>query len=180
MKAPAARLALVGILGFFYYSAASEHARLVNTSKARGDQSALLWDAQQVYFNWHGRTPPSLIGQRFRMPLYAGYLALSYDPATSDDQFFEVAKRRNIQLSLALLGIIAAIAFRYLPTLVATNFVLVVAFSAFIFKAGYSQPELLTYTLFFCTFVVCCRLLIGQGTASFAMGLAAGGLAALT
>ena len=180
MRATAARLALIGVLGLFYYSAATEHARVVNTSKARGDQSALLWDAQQVYANWHGRTPPSLIGQRFRMPLYAGYLALSYDPSMSDDQFFEVAKRRNIQLSLALLGVIAAIAFRYLSPLVAANFVFVVAFSAFIFKAGYSQPELLAYTLFFCAFVVCCGLLKGDGTASLVMGLAAGGLAALT
>src|SRR6185503_13450828 len=58
---------LVAVLTTFYYAAASQHARVVNTSKARGDQSGYLWDAQQVYRNWHGRNPPMLIGQRMRM-----------------------------------------------------------------------------------------------------------------
>ena len=100
----AARIILLVALGVFYYAAASEHARTVNTSKARGDQSGYLWDAQQVYWNWHGRTPRVLVGERNRMPLYAGYLALVYRPDISDDEYFVVAKRWNIRLSLAPAG----------------------------------------------------------------------------
>src|SRR5215210_124106 len=46
-------------LATFYVAAASEHGRRVNTSKARGDQSGYLWDAENVYANWHGRQPPT-------------------------------------------------------------------------------------------------------------------------
>ncbi len=53
----AARIVLLVALAIFYNAAASEHARAVNTSKARGDQSGYLWDAQQVYWNWQGRSP---------------------------------------------------------------------------------------------------------------------------
>ena len=59
-------------LSIFYVVAASEHGRRVNTSKARGDQSGYLWDAENVYANWQGRQPPVVIGERNRMPLYAG------------------------------------------------------------------------------------------------------------
>ncbi len=49
------------------------------------------------------KTPALLIGERNRMPLYAGFLALFYSPSMSDDEFFIVAKRANIYLSLGLL-----------------------------------------------------------------------------
>src|SRR5262245_39364580 len=54
----AAASAIVASLAAFYLTAASEHARVVNLSKARGDQSGFLADAEQVYANWHGLTPP--------------------------------------------------------------------------------------------------------------------------
>ena len=74
-----------------------------------------------MYANWHGRQPPVVIGERNRMPLYAGYLALFYHRDLSDPAFFEVAKRANIYLSLALLVLLAVIFFRELPPLAATN-----------------------------------------------------------
>ena len=39
---------------------------------------------------------PVLVGERNRMPLYAGYLALFYSPKMTDDEYFVVAKRWNI------------------------------------------------------------------------------------
>ena len=48
------RVVLLVALAMFYVSAATEHARQVNTSKARGDQSGYLGDAQNMYANWHG------------------------------------------------------------------------------------------------------------------------------
>jgi hypothetical protein len=177
----AGRIALVFIaLSVFYYTAASEHARTVNLSKARGDQSGYLWDAQQVYWNWQGRSPGTLVGERNRMPVYAAFLALFYDPKISDDEYFVVGKRWNIRLSLALLGILALIFSRRLPALPAVNLTLVVAFSYFIFKAGYAQSELLFYFLFFILFLAFWSLLeqpSTRGAAWWAAG--AGALAAV-
>ncbi len=96
------------------------------------------------------------------MPVYAGYLALFYDPAISDDEYFVVAKRWNIRLSLALLAVLAVIFARRLPPLVATNLTLVVAFGYFIFKAGYAQAELLFYFLVFVLFLIFWQLLDGS------------------
>jgi hypothetical protein len=168
----------------FYVVAASEHGRRVNTSKARGDQTGYLWDAENVYANWHGRQPPTVIGERNRMPLYAGFLALFYRPDISDPDFFEVAKRANIYLSLGLLVALALIFFRQLPPPAAVNLTGIVAFGFFIFKAGYAQSELLFYFLMFITFLGCWHLLrTAHGWR--AVGLAAGtgaaaGLAHLT
>src|SRR5262245_53142510 len=138
----AALLVLSGGLAVFYVNAAAEHGRRINTSKARGDQSGYLFDAENVYANWHGRRPPTVIGERNRMPVYAGYLALFYNPRISDPEFFEIAKRANIGLSIALLALLALILVRELPLLPALNLVGVAAFGYFIFKAGYAQSEL--------------------------------------
>jgi hypothetical protein len=176
----AARIVLLVALGVLYHAAATEHARAVNTSKARGDQSGYLWDAQQVYWNWHGRTPQVLIGERNRMPLYAGYLALAYSPEITDDEYFVVAKRWNIWLSLALLAALAVIFARQLPPLVAANLIAVVAFGYFVFKAGYAQSELLFYFLFFTVFVGFWQLLESpNGRRRMLMAAGVGVLAAL-
>ena len=151
----------------------------MNTSKARGDQSGYLWDAQNVYWNWHGRSPRTLIGERNRMPLYAAYLALFYDPDMSDDEYFVVAKQWNIRLSVALLAILAVIFAYRLPPLVSFNLTLIVAFGYFVFKAGYAQSELLFYFLFFLTFLAFWSLLERPpGIFSTLLAAAAGGLAA--
>jgi hypothetical protein len=152
------RVILFSGLAVFYVIAASEHARIVNTSKARADQSGYLWDAEQVYFNWHGRQPPWLIGERMRMPGYAAVLALAYNPRMTDPEFFEVAKIWNIRLSVVLLALLAIVFAWELPPLIATNLTLVVAFGYFVFRAGYPQPELLFYTAFFLTFLTCYHL----------------------
>jgi hypothetical protein len=167
-------------LSVFYVVAASEHGRRVNTSKARGDQSGYLWDAENVYANWHGRQPATVIGERNRMPLYAGYLALFYHRDLSDPAFFEVAKRANISLSLALLILLGIMFFRELPVLAAANLTGIVAFGFFIFKAGYAQSELLFYFLMFVTFLGCWHLLRGaEGWRAVAIAVATGSAAGL-
>jgi len=147
-------------LGAFYVLGATEHARVMNTARARADQSGYLWDAVAMHRNWQG-TQDELIGERNRMPLYPGFLALSYDPALSPDEFFERAKQLNIRLSLVLLLVIALVAHWRLPTAWASAFTLVVAFGYFIFKAGYAQSELLFYTLLFLAFLAQAHLLRG-------------------
>jgi hypothetical protein len=176
----AARTIVLAVLAGFFLSAATEHARLVNTSKARGDQSGYLWDAQQVYWNWQGRSPQKLIGERNRMPLYAAYLALFYSPDISDDDYFIVAKRWNIRLAVVLIAALAVIFARRLPSLLSFNLTLIVAFGYFVFKAGYAQSELLFYFLFFLTFLAFWSLLERPpGLGSAIVAAAAGALAAL-
>jgi hypothetical protein len=155
----AAVLVLAVAAGVFYYAAATEHARTVNTSKARGDQSGYLWDAQQVYWNFQGRSPRVLVGERNRMPLYAGYLALFYSPDITDDEYFVIAKRWNVRLSLVLLAALAFIFATQFPPIVAANLTGIVAFGYYVFKAGYAQSELLFYFLFFLTFLAFWQLL---------------------
>src|SRR6188768_2460109 len=120
----AVRLVVVLALAFFYIAAATEHARVVNNFKARGDQSGYLGDAKQVYANWHGQTPAGLIGERNRMPVYAAFLALFYDPAWSDPEFFEIGKTYNIRLSLVLLALLYIVFVWHLPLIAADALIL--------------------------------------------------------
>lgn len=171
-------------LAAFYVAGATTHASRVNLSKARGDQSGYLWDAQRVYANWHGQTPPYLIGARNRMPLYAGFLALVYRPYMSDPYFFDVGRVANVYLSLGLLAVLAGVLLRTLPVHRALNLVGAAAFGYFVFKAGYTQSELLFYTLFFIAFVAVWTL-FGAASPSrlISLGVLAGivsGLAHLT
>ena len=80
-------------------------------------------------------------------------------------QFFEAAKTASIYLSLGLLAVIAAAALRRLPPLPAFNFVGIVAFGYFVFKAGYTQSELLFYTLHLLTFIASWQMFVEQRTA---------------
>jgi hypothetical protein len=173
--------AIVTALAAFYLAAASEHARVVNLSKARGDQSGFLGDAEQVYANWHGLTPPGLVGKRNSMPVYAGFLSLFYDPQMSDDEYFLVARAWNIRLSLVLLVILGCVFAWHLPRMLALNLTLIVAFSVFVFKAGYSQPELLFYTFVFLTFLVFLHVLrTPPGRKQLALAIIGGLLAGVT
>ena len=156
------RALVVAALAGFYVAAATQHAVRINTSKARGDQSGYMWDAQNVYANWHGAQPKVVIGERNRMPLYAGFLAMFWRPGISNEEYFERAKRWNIYLSVVLLALLVPILFHYLPPLPAANLTLIVAFGYFIFKAGYVQAELLFYFLLFCAFALCLDLLDGR------------------
>jgi hypothetical protein len=176
----AAALTVLAILVSFYWVAASTHARRINTSRVRADQSGYLWDAVGIYRMRHG-APAALIGERNRMPIYPWLLSWLYDPAYSPDAFFEVGKRWNIALSLVLLAAIAVLLRQYLPPLPAANLTLVVAFGYFVFKAGYAQVELLFYTSWFVTFLACARVLAdAPPRESAARGAAAGVLAAVS
>jgi hypothetical protein len=174
----AAAALLTLLLGIFYYAGATEHARRMNTSRVRADQSGYLWDAVAVYKNRHGDN--LLIGERNRMPVYPGFLSLFYHPSLAPDEFFEVGKRWNIRLSLVLLAALGLVFHRHLPRLAAANLLLVTAFGYFIFKAGYAQSELLFYSFLFAAFLCFCYLLRGlPRRRGIAVAALAGILAAL-
>ena len=165
---------------FYYLAGAIEHASSVNTFKARGDQSAYLAEAKLIYYNRHGVHDPPILQPRNRMPLYPAFLAARYDPKWSDDEFFEHAKRFNIELSAVLLAIVAVVFKRHLPALPAANLTLIVAFGYFVFKAGYVQSELLFYALHLFAFVAFWHLLESQTPrATLVYAMLAGVLAAL-
>ena len=151
---------LVLCLAAWYYIGATEHSRRINTLWARADQSGYVGDAMIVYENWRGPGPDRLVGERNRMPIYPGILALFYEPGLSAHAFFERGKQVNILLSMALLAGLGAIFFRYLPRLPAANLLLVVAFGYFVFRAGYVQCELLFYSLLFVTVLLFARVFV--------------------
>ena len=167
-------------LGYYYLAGAIEHGNAVNTSKARGDQSAYLAEAKLIYDNWHGVNDPPILQPRNRMPLYPAFLATRYDPTWSDPEFFEHAKRFNIELSVVLLVIVAVVFRRHLATLPAANLTLILAFGYYVFKAGYTQSELLFYTLHLLTFVALWHLIESKTPgATVFYAVLAGALAAL-
>jgi hypothetical protein len=179
MRVAATALLMSG-LAWFYVAGATQHAREVNNFKARGDQSAPLWGAEQIYGNRHGQQPPFLVGGRNYMPVYAAYQSLFWAPWMSDEDFFELAKITNIWLSLVLLAVLGVVFYSRLPLLLATNLLMIVAFGYFIFRAGYVQPELLFYVVFFLVFLAYCRFLrVRTVKASLISGVLAGALAAL-
>ena len=173
-------VAVLASTGWLFLAGAGEQAQVMNISSAVGDQNGYLLDALQVYANRVGRDPSMLIGQRMRMPVYAAYLSLFYTPRLSGLEFVEVSKVWNIRLSLLLLALLCLVFAWHLPWLVSVNLSLIVAFGYFVFKAGYIQPALLFYSLFFGMFLTCCHLLRVQGVAtSVALGALAGTLAGL-
>lgn len=177
---PVAAVIIFTLLAFFYYAAASAHATTVNTSKARGDQSAYLGEAQLIYRNWTGANNPPVLQPRNRMPLYPALLAALYDPAWSDDEFFVHAKRQSIVLSMVLLAVVGVLLWRSLPPLLALNLLLIIAFGSFVFRAGYVQAELLFDTLNLATFAAMWRLFrAASRRAGVLWGTCAGVLAAL-
>jgi hypothetical protein len=70
-----------------------------------------------------------------------------------DWEFFDAAKTASVYLSLALLVVRGVVFFRLLPALPAANLLGVIAFGYYVFKAGYTQSELLFYTLHLLTVI---------------------------
>ena len=145
-------------LAWYYGNNALDHARVLNTEKVHGDQRDYLFEAQILYRNWHGLNDPPVVQPRSRMPLYPAFLASFYEPSWTDWEFFAAAKTANVYLSLALLVVLGVVFFRMMPALPAANLLGVIAFGYYAFKAGYTQSELLFYTLHLLTVIACWRM----------------------
>jgi hypothetical protein len=172
-------VALVG-LTWFYVAGAREHARVQNREKSRGDQTLYMLLALEIHANRHGQHPP-IVHPRNRMPLYPWYQSFFWDPRLSHWDYFYLGREQNIRLSLVLLAVLGLCFRRFTRPLVALVLLLVVAFGCFIYKAGYFQPELLFYTLFFLTFLAACHLLQSRSPGrTIALAAVTGVLAALS
>lgn len=183
MLAAIAAVPLVIGLTAFYIIGARENARVMNLEKSRGDQTQYVAMALDVYANRHGQDPP-IVHRRNRMPLYPWLQSWFWDERMTHWEYFYVGREQSIRLSVALLVVLAVVFWRRLRPLVAIDLTLTLAFGCFIYKAGYFQPELLFYTLFFLTFLASCRLLVTRsprgGLVLAAIGGGLAGLAHLT
>lgn len=170
---------IAGSVTTLYVLGAYQHAERMNNAKWRGDQSAYVQYAKDVYANRHGQSPP-ILGDRNRMPLYPAIQSLFYATSLSDEEFFRRGKTTSIALSVVLLLIVWAVSAPTLPPLPSLTVTLVAAFTYFAFKAGYFQADLTYATLHFAAFVTACRLLSRPpGRHAVAMGALTGALAAL-
>jgi hypothetical protein len=146
--------ALLLLLGLYVYGAMQQVTR-VNLDLAASDQRAYMGYAVDMVESRY-----AFVGERNRMPVYPFLQSLSYRAPMDEQAFFEQGKRVNVVLSILLLCGVAAIVIRRLGwSLHAANVVLVIAFTIFMFKAGWFQAELLFYAVYFCLFVLLWRLL---------------------
>ena len=143
---------LIAVLLYLY--GARQQFLYVNTDMSRTDQAAYLNTARLMKSSNY-----TAFTDRNRMPIYPFLLSLLYEEELSDEAFFARGKLLNIGLSLLILPILFWIFRKYLPLFTAVNLLLIHAFTIYIFKAAYTQAELLFYLLNFLTFLLMCRLL---------------------
>ena len=162
------------LTGLYCYGAVQQLAR-VNTDMKSTDQSAYMDYARNMY-----ESDYTFIGGRNRMPIYPFLQSLFYRPSLSNEAFFERGKYVNLLLSLGLLAGLALVFRHFFGPLHALNLVLIVAFTVFVFKAGWFQTELLFYVMNLWLFLLMCRLLQKpSGVFAILTGIVAG-LAHLT
>lgn len=166
------------LMGFIFFAVvyvwgALHHGTQMNTEIGRFDQLSSF--AKTVRLSHYSLTFP-----RHQTPVYPLIQSVFYRSEWSDAEYFEVAKVVNVLLSLVFLFFIGRIFHQRFPTLVATNLFLIVAFTVFIFKASYVQPELLYFFLNFITFLLMIEMFLRPSVGK-AVGLGAiAGLAYLT
>lgn len=165
---------LVGfiLLAIPYLNAAQEHARVLNFTTDFTDQQEYLVfakNARLLNFNY--------TGDHNRMPGYPFLQAIFYREDMSDAEFFEQGKRMNTWLSLGLLVCTFWFARRYLGKFESILFILIIAFSLYIFKAPYFQAEISFYFLVFIGYLLMQLMLLRPGwllaaSAGIVLGLA--------
>ena len=158
------------LLAVFYVNGALAHPRTINTDMIQSDQSAYMdaaIEARQTGFHY--------AGDFNRMPLYSYLLAVTYRQGMSDQEFFAQGKQLNIILSFILLIILFVVFTRFLSIYNSFLLAAIIAFSLFIFKAGYVKVELLYYFLAFLAFLWMLQMLHKPGIIlAIATGIATG------
>jgi hypothetical protein len=145
---------VAGILAGLYWYGAYKQMTEVNTGSGYIDQDAYMLYAMDLYESHY-----TYIGDHNRMPVYPFLQSLFYQSKMRKRIFFQEGQLRNLILSLPLLAILIFIFFRRFKPIHALNFSLIVAFTIFIFKAGWFQAELLFYFLNFIMFLLLWRIL---------------------
>ena len=141
-------------LAITYYQAARNHSDEINIDLTVSDQSAymrFIKEARRLDFNY--------TGDHNRMPLYPFIQALFYSPDMDDLELFELGKQYNLILSIVLLVCLFIVLFWLFGFFRSYLFILIIAFSLFIFKAVYVQAEILYYSLSALSFVLLLMML---------------------
>lgn len=141
-------------LAITYYQAARNHSDEINIDLTVSDQSAymrFIKEARRLDFNY--------TGDHNRMPLYPFIQALFYSPDMDDLELFELGKHYNLILSIVLLVCLFIVLFWLFGFFRSYLFILIIAFSLFIFKAVYVQAEILYYSLSALSFVLLLMML---------------------
>ncbi len=147
-------MALLLLLGFFYLNS-TLHYSMVNREYWLSDQEAYLQFAKAVKVNGF---PYS--GDRVFMPAYPYLQAAFLNPNADMAVVYANGKLVNIALSIVLLVGLFLIVCKFLSTNLSIFFTLLIAFTLYIYKAAYVQPELLYYFLSFTTFLLMMKLLV--------------------
>lgn len=162
------------IFGILYWQGAVQQLEL-NKSPGVIDQDAYMEYAQRLY-----KTDYTYIGDRNRMPVYPFLQSLFYRKHLHRKIFFQEGKQRNLVLSIFLLSVIAILFKRHFSSLHTLNSVLIIAFTVFIFKAGWFQAELLFYFFNFLMFYLMWQLLKNPNLLLAMLAGIVAGLAQLT
>jgi len=148
-------LILFLLFGLLYIQLVERHAQNVNIYPQFSDQDSYMDIALKAY-----QSGFQYKGDRNRTPLFPYLMAVFYKPDMPRVIFFRRSQQMNLALSIISLSGIFFIARRYIPGGQSLVFTLIAAVSLFVYKAGYVQPELLFYFLFFVSFILMCKLLL--------------------
>ena len=151
------RLALVGmtvILLLSYVSITSHYAQ-VNRKYRLSDQEAMLNTLRQIK-----ATDYSYTGSRDFMPGFPLLASPFMDTSLPSTQLFAQGKLVNVAFSLVFLAVIFLLMRRYFDIWISSFFGFLAAFTLFIYKAAYFQPELTYYFFSFVAFVLMVELFL--------------------
>ncbi|HEV8713239.1 MAG TPA: hypothetical protein VGX03_10465 [Candidatus Binatia bacterium] len=168
-------LVLLLAAGVLFLWGANRQSTLVNTNMQRTDQFAYMNYAKQL-----AQTDFQYVGERNRMPLYPGIMALFYRDGMSDEDFFARGKQVGIALGLVVLLMAFAVFKRGARTEDALTALLVAMFTVFAYKSPYFQTEVLFYGITLLLFVLLLSLLRHPRVRTAGLAGLVGGLAHLT
>jgi len=148
-----------------FWFAAQRHSHEYNDAAKmeKHDQLAIMNFSRRVYNSLHTPGARFYTGTRNKMPLYPFIQALAMTPNESNDVLFSKGKTLNILMTMAGLAATALIFFRAFPIHLAANLSLISAFSVFVYKAAYFQPDALSYFLSFGVFLLIWHLFVRGG-----------------
>lgn len=165
-----ALVAMVGILIFSYLSATAHYSQ-VNREYWLSDQGPML-----NFVRLAKNSNYTYSGTRDFMPAFPFLASPFMDITLEDPQFFAQGKMVNIVISLVFLAFIFLLVRRYFDLAASALFVFIAAFTLFIYRAPYFQPELTYYFFSFLAFILILELFLRQ---NFFTAVGAGLLMAL-
>lgn len=146
---------LISLSLIVFIAGALRQADVVNGNMEASDQSAYMEYAKDL------RTSRfQSVGDRNRMPVYPGLMALFYRPGMTDDEFFTAGKRVGIATAIVVLITSFFILTRYVQSIEAFSVIQVAAFTVFAYKAPYFQADILFYGIAFALFILMIELVL--------------------